>query len=311
MELSIVIVSWNVKELLGGCLRSIIETVHNIEYEIVVVDNNSSDGSVDFIKTNFPQVVLIENFDNRGFASANNQGFKAANGEYIFILNPDTVVKSDAISILLKQIKTLSKAGIVGPKLILGDGKTQFACARKLPTLLNVSLLQGFSIGNIPVFGKYFKKRMAFPYNYNKLEQVEAISGASMLMKKDLLFQVGLFDEDFLHGGEDIFLCNKITEFGKKIYYIPECEIIHFHGQSAKQDKARVFFNNIKSDRTYFNKTNGYTAGKIYHYMVLFILMPRMFMSSNIKYFLKLIDKNEYRNRMNILQKIINWGITN
>ena len=234
MKLSIVILNYNVRYFLELALKSVEAAISGIDAEIIVVDNDSSDTSCQMVKTVFPKVKLIENKENFGFSKGNNIGVATAQGEYICILNPDTVVAEDTFVKLLKFTETKSKLGIVGCRLMNGSGTFLPESKRNIPTL-KVSLKK--ILGN------------SQDYYANHLSQedhgeVNILVGAFMLIKKSVYNTVGGFDEDYFMYGEDIDLSYKVLTAGYKNYYYGETTVVHFKGESTLKDRnyARRFF---------------------------------------------------------------------
>jgi GT2 family glycosyltransferase len=228
MKLSVVILNYNVKFFLELCLKSVEQAITTIDAEIIVVDNNSSDGSCDMVKQKFPAVTLISNQDNVGFAKANNQGVKVAKGEYICILNPDTVVAQDTFVKLLEFAKSKPDLGAIGCKLIDGSGKFLPESKRNVP-VVKVALQKIFGNG---------KNYYANHINENEIGSVEILVGAFMFMKKDTYNQVNGFDEDYFMYGEDIDLSYKLLQSGFQNYYFGKTTCIHYKGESTAKDKT-------------------------------------------------------------------------
>lgn len=233
MDLSVVIVSYNVSSFLDQTLMTVEESAHGLEYEIFVVDNASADDSVDMVKRKYPQVKLIVNSENRGFAKANNQALGLAGGRYILLLNPDTVLRSDTIPVMIGFLDRHPEAGAAGCKVINPDGSLQLACRRGFPTP-GVAFFKMVGLS-----GLFPKSRTFGAYNLTYLDpesvsEVDAVSGSFMMLRREALDRAGHLDEDFFMYGEDLDLCYRIKKDGWKIYYVPDTEIIHFKGESTK-----------------------------------------------------------------------------
>ncbi|HRS19151.1 MAG TPA: glycosyltransferase family 2 protein, partial [Bacteroidales bacterium] len=234
MKLSIVIVNYNVKYILEQCLHSVFAAIQNIEAEVFVVDNNSVDGSCTMITEKFPWVHLIENKENVGFSKANNQAIRISKGEYILLLNPDTVVEEDTFTKTIAFMDEHPQGGGLGVAMIDGKGKFLPESKRGLPTL-SVSFYKMFG------FHKVFPHSKRFNYYYlghlsnNEVHEIEILSGAFMLMRKSVLDKVGLLDEEYFMYGEDIDLSYRIIKAGYKNYYYPHTTIIHYKGESTKK----------------------------------------------------------------------------
>ncbi len=238
MKLSVVILNYNVQHFLQICLESVEAAITNLDAEIIVVDNQSSDESCNMVKQNFHDVILIENSENLGFAKGNNIGVSKAKGDYVCILNPDTVVAEDTFTKTIKFAEQQNDLGIVGCRLI--DGKGNF-----LPE----------SKRNVPKVGVAFQKMIgnATKYYANHVSElqsgkVDVLVGAFMLLKRNVYNKVAGFDEDYFMYGEDIDLSYKVLKAGFNNYYFGETSIIHYKGESTLKDKtyAKRFYGAMK-----------------------------------------------------------------
>jgi O-antigen biosynthesis protein len=244
MELSVIIVNYNVKHFLEQCLHSVLRASKTISAEIYVVDNNSVDGSTQLVKEKFPQVHLIENKENAGFSKANNQVIRLAKGKYILLLNPDTVVEEDTFSKVIRFMDEHPDAGGLGVKMIDGKGNFLPESKRGLPTPW-VAFCKMFGLSKLFPKSKKFGKYHLSYLDENEIHEVEVLAGAFMLMRKETLDKVGLLDETFFMYGEDIDLSYRITQGGYKNYYFPETTIIHYKGESTKKGSlnyVKVFY---------------------------------------------------------------------
>ncbi|MFC1738960.1 glycosyltransferase family 2 protein [Planctomycetota bacterium] len=241
-ELSIVIVNWNVKNLLTRCLNSIYKTVKKIDFEIIVVDNASSDGSVKMVKDKFPTVILIENKVNVGFPLANNEAVKLSNGKLLLFINPDTEVHENAINKLYNRISKDDSIGIIGPKILLPNKKIEYNCARNFKTwyyiFFNIFFLKKLFPNN-----RLFGGELMGSWDHQETREIPCVNGACMLIKRDLFLKVGLFEKNMFF--EDIDLCYKVKKVGKKILYLADASITHFSGVSrnAITDMEHYIYN--------------------------------------------------------------------
>jgi GT2 family glycosyltransferase len=244
MELSVIIVNYNVKHFLEQCLHSVQKASKNLDVEIFVVDNNSVDGSTQLVREKFPSVHLIENKQNVGFSKANNQAIRQANGKYILLLNPDTVVEEDTFSKIIPFMDEHPDAGGLGVKMIDGKGNFLPESKRGLPTPW-VAFSKIFGLSNLFPKSKKFGKYHLSYLDENKIHEVDVLAGAFMVLRKAALEKVGLLDETFFMYGEDIDLSYRITQGGYKNYYFPETTIIHYKGESTKKGSlnyVKVFY---------------------------------------------------------------------
>lgn len=235
LDLSIIIVSWNVEKLLKACLRSLFENTKGLTFEIMVVDNNSSDNSVRMIKYDFPQVKIIENKANLGFTKANNQAIRSANGRYIMLMNPDTEIMDNSLHKMLQFMEDHKDCGALGCRLLNSDGSLQRSC-RTFPSLevmlYNVLFLDSF-FPRSRLFGKYF---MTW-WDFDSTREVDQPMGSALMIRKDALDKVGLFDENIFIWFDEVDLCYRIKKAGWRIYFTPEAQITHHLSQSFKQWK--------------------------------------------------------------------------
>lgn len=241
MKLSVVIVNYNVEHFLEQCLHSVFKSLKTIPSEVFVVDNNSVDGSVTMVKEKFPQVLLIENKKNTGFSYANNQAIKQSKGEYVLLLNPDTVVEEDTFEKVIAFMDAHPDAGGLGVKMIDGKGKFLPESKRGLPTPA-VAFYKIFGLSRLFPRSKTFGRYHLGFLDKDKTHEVEILSGAFMLMRKTALDKVGLLDETFFMYGEDIDLSYRILLGGYKNYYFPETRIIHYKGESTKKSSVNYVF---------------------------------------------------------------------
>lgn len=236
IDLSVVIVNYNVKAFLEQCLMAVERARGGLSIEVFVVDNASVDGSQAMVKKRFPYVKLIENKQNVGFSTANNQGIEKAQGEYILILNPDTLIQEDTLLVLKRHLDGNSKLGAVGCKLLNPDGTYQINSRRSFPT-------PWVAFSRIIGLSKMFPRSRLFgQYNLTYLDpdaetEVDVLSGSLMMLRKRALEQVGLFDEDYFMYGEDIDLSYRIKKAGWQILYTPATQAIHYKGESTKKSE--------------------------------------------------------------------------
>lgn len=248
IKLSIIIVNFNVKAFLQNCLLSVRKSLEDIPSEIIVVDNASDDGSVEIIKKNFPDVKLIELSENLGFSKANNIGLKIAKGEYICLLNPDTIVEEDTFNTMIRFMESHPEAGMAGCKILNPDGTFQLACKRSFPTPW-VAFTKIFGLSALFPKSKLFARYNLTYLDENQTYEVDAISGSFMFLRRDVYEKVGGLDESFFMYGEDLDWCFRIKEAGFKIYYVHSTKIIHFKGESTKRsniDEVKHFYNAMR-----------------------------------------------------------------
>ncbi len=244
MDLAIVIVNYNVCDLLRNCLRSVYATKGEIEFSVCVVDNASDDDSVSMVETEFPEVQLIANSQNVGYPAANNQGLKllgvkeskeSHRPRYCLLLNPDTEIPNDTFSTLIEFLDSRTDVGVVGPRLVLSDGSLDLACRRAFPTpIISAYRMVGLSrmFPKSPRFGRYNMTYLA----EDERAEVDSVVGAFMLVRTDAIDEVGLLDERFWMYGEDLDWAKRIKDKGWKVVYNPEVTILHIKRASSRQN---------------------------------------------------------------------------
>ncbi len=234
MDLSIIIVSYNVRRFLRQALQTLVDASKELQTEIFVVDNNSADGSKQMIRREFPEVKLICNSDNPGFARANNQALSECKGKYVLLINPDTIVRPDTLGKMVDFLDQHPEAGAAGCKIINPDGSLQLSCHRGFPTPRSAL----FKLTGLSTLFPHSPRFASYNLSYldpDGIHEVDALSGSFMMVRGETVEQIGPLDETFFLYGEDIDWCYRIKKAGWKIFYVPTTEIIHFKGESAKK----------------------------------------------------------------------------
>ncbi|MDP2088884.1 MAG: glycosyltransferase family 2 protein [Flavobacteriaceae bacterium] len=259
-KLSVIIISYNVQHFLNLCLQSVKQAIKSIDAEIIVVDNHSSDASCEMTRSNYPEVILVENKVNFGFSKANNQGVSLAKGEYVLILNPDTVLAEDTFEKIISFADKQGKFGALGVKLIDGTGKYLPESKRNIPTPRRSFLKL---VRNSSRKMEYYANQIS----ENKNAEVPILVGAFMLLKRETYLKVGGFDERFFMYGEDIDLCYQLLELGYKNYYFGDVQAIHYKGESTQKDikYLKYFYGAMK---LFYRKH--FKINKIYDYIMSF-----------------------------------------
>jgi O-antigen biosynthesis protein len=281
-DISIVIVNYNVKDHLDACLASIYKS-NNEEFniEIFVVDNNSIDGSANFIKEKYPEVNIIENYKNLGFSKANNIALKKVTGKFVLLLNPDTILEEGTFDKLIKFCADNKDVGAISSKLIQANGKLDLACKRSFPTL-SVALPRIIGLSKLFPKSRIFGKYNLTYLDENETYEVESICGAFMFIPKYVLDKTGLFDEDYFMYGEDLDLCYRIKKNGYKIFYYPEVKTVHLKGESTRKS-GLTYVNNFYGAMNIFVKKN--LGGS---YLLSFIMRLGVFYWSFFSYIKRL-----------------------
>lgn len=281
MQLSVVILNYNVRYFLEQCVLSVQKATKNFNAEIIVVDNNSQDDSCQMMKQRFPDVILIESKENSGFPKGNNIGASIASGRYICILNPDTVVAEDTFEKVLAFAKEQEDLGIVGCKLIDGTGRFLPESKRGIPTpfvaFAKISGLYKIFPG-IKAFGKYYASHI----NENQTGKVDILVGAFMVMKKETYQEVGGFDEDCFMYSDDIDLSYMVLKTGKQNYYFHETTVIHYKGESTVKDGT--YMKRFREAMNFFYKKHFKTSFFFSLFMkigIVFFSFIKMFQGKN------------------------------
>ena len=234
MELSVVIVNTQTRDLVLTCLRHLMPELGDLDHEVFVVDNASTDGSVEAIRREFPAAKVIANRENRGFARANNQALRLAGGDQILLLNPDTEIQPGALATLRRALGTLPDAVVVGPRVLRPDGRLDLACRRSFPS-------PGVALARLTGLSRLFPRaRWVARYNLtytdpNQPAEIDCGTGAALLFDGKAFQAVGYFDEDFFMYGDDLDVCFRLKAKGGRVYYVPDAVVIHLKGGTTRQ----------------------------------------------------------------------------
>ncbi|MCX6044218.1 MAG: glycosyltransferase family 2 protein [Chloroflexi bacterium] len=272
-DLSIVIVSWNTRELLAECLRSLgedLQTCPQWQVETFVIDNASHDGSSAMVDRDFPWVHLIENDHNIGFASANNQAIQLSQGRYVLLLNPDTKVTFGAIQALIDFMEATPAAGAAGSRLVNADGTLQPSCHPR-PTLVR-------ELWRLLHFDRFYAYAIYQMANWSSTQPqlVDVVQGASMIVRREVLAQTGSLDTDYFIYSEEVDWCYRIQRAGWAIYWVPQSVVVHYGGQSTQQVAAEMFLRLYQGKVLYFRKNRGWWAAIIYKIILLLAAAVRL-----------------------------------
>lgn len=256
-DLSIIIVSWNVRELLRQCLLSIRQNQGGLQVEIIVVDSASADGSVEMVREAFPDVVLIDCQENVGFPRGNNLGIAAANGRYLLILNPDTEIVGDALPQMVTYMQAHPDVGVLGPQLLYPDSTIQ-SSRRRFPTLRTAFFESTWLQPYAPktVLDHYY----AADLPDDELAEVDWVMGAAMLLPADVVTAVGGMDPGYFMYSEELDWCKRIKAAGWRVIYFPQAKIIHHEGKSSEQAIAARHINFNRAKLRYYRKYHGRLA---------------------------------------------------
>jgi GT2 family glycosyltransferase len=279
IDLSIVIVSWNTCRLLDECLQSVQNELAaqagktDLHAEVFVVDNGSTDGSVEMVRTGYPDVHLIANQHNPGFAGANNQALELARGRYSLLLNPDTVVLPDGLGALVRFMDEHPRAGVAGSRLLNANHTLQPSCS-PAPTLEG-ELWRMFHLDHFVPYGVYDMSQ----WSLTEARPVDSVQGAAMLVRRSAHEQVGLLDASYFMYSEEVDWCTRIKCAGWEIYWVPSSQIVHYGGQSSKQVADAMFLQLYRGKIQYFHKHWGRFATRAYKLVLALAAVVRLVLS--------------------------------
>ena len=289
MKLSIVIVNYNVEHFLEQCLFSVRKAIANIEAEVYVVDNNSVDGSLKMLAKKFPEVKVIANKDNVGFSRANNQAIRVSTGEYVLLLNPDTVVEDDTFTKTIEFMDSHPDAGGLGVKMVDGKGRFLPESKRGLPTPAT-AFYKMFGLAKLFPHSKRFARYYLGHLDNEEINEVEILSGAFMLMRRETLDKCGLLDETFFMYGEDIDLSYRIILAGYKNYYYPKTRIIHYKGESTKKTSVNYVLVFYKAMEIFVRKHFATKGAKAYSSLINVAIYIKAFFALISQFFSKAVQ---------------------
>jgi GT2 family glycosyltransferase len=300
VDLSVVIVNWNTRDLLRDCLRSVCGTVRGLSCEVLVVDNGSADGSAAMVREEFPDVRLIGNRENRGFAAANNQAFRVMEGRYALLLNTDAVLTEGAVDALFRFLEGRPDAAMACGQLLNRDGSLQNSVAA-FPTLLTLA-------ANMPLLELLFPRR--FPskrYRHTEPVEVDSGVGACLLVRREAMDDAGLLDERYFFYFEETDWAWAMSRKGWKVFHVPAARIFHFQGQSVGTGiESRMAF--YRSRYAFFRKWHG----KPYYAVVCCVLFARLAVNaflSTAGMLLTLGRNANLRRKADVYQELLAWHL--
>lgn len=300
MDISIVIVNWNTKDLLRDCLKSVYQTVKDVKFEVIVVDNASNDGSVAMVTEEFTDVVIIENSENRGFGAANNQAFAVMKGRYALLLNTDAVLTENAVHELFTFMENHEEAAMAGGQLLDRDGSRQNSIAN-FPTIF--TLLFNISFLEYLFPRKYPSKR----YKHEKPLAVESVIGACVMVRKKAMDEVGVFDERYFFFFEETDWALQMRVAGWRVYHVPSAMIYHLQGKSIGTNiRSRIEF--YRSRYRFFAKWRG----RVYYIAIRSIIYVRLIINwvlTSIAYVLTVGMSREIRGKWIVYSRLILWHL--
>jgi GT2 family glycosyltransferase len=271
---SIVIVSWNTCNYLRACLESVHDACGAVTggVQTIVVDNASSDGSVEMLRRDCPWVTTIQNATNRGFAAATNQGIHASAGRYVLLLNPDTTLARASIQHMVDFFEHHTGVGAVGPRIVGADGHVQASCF-PLPTL-GREIWRLFHLDRLRARARYRLEE----WSADVPKRVEALQGACLMVRRAVLDRIGVLDERFFIYTEEVDLCRRMNDAGFELFWVPQASLVHFGGQSTRQVATRMFLELYRSKVEYFRKHMGTWGAWAYKAVLAAAAIPRVVM---------------------------------
>jgi GT2 family glycosyltransferase len=258
VEISFVIVNWNTKEVLSLCIQSLIMYSPHCDTEIIVVDNGSTDGSQEHVRKNFPEVLLLENKVNLGYASGCNKGIHASSGAYICLLNSDIIIQEGGIERMREYMDSHPSIAVLGPRFLGPDGSSQTSC-RLFPSLWN-EFCAAIALHRVFPNSRFFSSSEMDHISHDRILQVEVLAGALWFVRRQAIDEAGLLDERFFMYGEDSDWCKTFWDAGWEIVYFPLVEVIHRHGASSSIDPVRFYIEQYRAGLQYWRKHHGLFA---------------------------------------------------
>jgi len=286
VDVSIIVVAWNVRKLVYDCLKSVYEQTKGVSFEVIYVDNASSDNTVDMVRDEFPDVRIIENEANEGFIKANNQGIEIARGRYVLLLNSDTIVLDNAIAKTVRFADEHPEAAAVGCKILNPDGTLQRCCFMS-HSILN-SLLSATYLYKIFPKSRFFGREAMTWWDFNDVREVEVIGGCYALVRKEAIEEVGLMDERFFFYGDDVDWCYRFRKRNWKVIFTPEAQIIHYGGANTERMKETFYLQLVGARLLFMRKQNRFT-------FPLACLLMALFLSLRVPYWwiVAILNKDE------------------
>ena len=303
MKLSIVIICWNDWKVIENCLASIFDGKTNTPFEVIVSDNGSTDGSIQRIRTKFPAVRLIENGENLGFSKGNNAGIREASGDYVLILNPDTIVHPGSLDRWIEYAERHPDAGAFGCKVLNPDGSFQ-GTARPFPTVSR-ALIAALGLRPLGFLGKAFLSDKYVGFNGDREREIDWQSGCCVLVRGDILRQIGGFDECFFFHYEEVDLCYRVWQTGHPIRFTPNVTITHLGGQSVGRFPVRFAVETTRNCYRYFYKHFGAKGAKRCREVILLNLRIRHLLYGAQSWFKR---SESLKRRLDMYRLVIEWN---
>lgn len=302
LQLSVVIICWNDWKVLKDCLESIYKCTHSISFEVIVSDNGSSDGSIEHVRRNFPQVKILENNANLGFAKGNNVGIGAAQGEYILILNPDTIIHENSLDTWVSYAVQHPEAGAFGLRVLNPDGSYQIS-ARPLPSVRG-EWIAALWLRSLGFLSDFFRSDTYVGWHGDSEREIGWQSGCCVMFRGELLKRIGGFDERFFYHCEEVDLCLRVKQAGYKLLFTPTATITHLGGQSVKKFPIRFELEKLRNRYRYFYKHFGASGALQFRRLEL----ARIRLRQSVYSVLNVFKRDEVlRKRLEMYKTVIRW----
>lgn len=273
-DVSIIIVNWNTKQITCDCIDSIYDQTNNLDFEVIVVDNGSTDGSTEAVEKEFPNVTLIKNNENLGFAKANNIGIQASTGRYLCLINSDVIVLDNCIGGLVKFMDSDPSIGMAGPRSLNPDHTLQYSCFH-FPTVWN-NFSQALGLNKLFPKSAFFSEQIMKYWPHDCERRVDALNGCFWVVRRKAIDEVGLLDEDFFFYGEDIDWCKRFHQADWDVVFYPGAEAIHFGGASSSNAPIRFYLEMQKADLRYWRKHHRRLGQSVYWMIILLRQLVRL-----------------------------------
>jgi GT2 family glycosyltransferase len=304
VKLSIIILCWNDQQVIANCLQSIYANTHSTEFEVIVSDNGSRDGSIQFIRKNYPQVRVIENGSNLRFAKANNIGIRESKGKYILILNPDTIIHDCTLDKLVRFADEHQEAGAFGCKVLNADGSYQES-GRPFPSFRG-EWVRALGLKPLAYLSDWFLPGVYVGWKGDTERRVDWLSGCFILVRGDLLKNIEGFDEQFFYYYEDMDLCRRIWQAGRPIIYTPQMTVTHLGGQSTKRSPLKFVLDSQVTRYRYFYKYYGRPGVRHCRWIALTSLSVRL-LGERVIQFVRPTENR--KDRLESIRATLHWNI--
>lgn len=303
-KLSIAIASWNTVNLLDQCLESVYRTSADLDFEIIVVDNASKDGSADMVASKYPDVKLLQNRVNLGFAAACNLAFKHSEGRYFLLLNTDTIVLDNAFKALVEFMDAHADAGATGCRLLNRDGSLQRSCS-EFPNLLT-ELFDALYLSKLFPKSKFFARYSMAYWDFNDTREVDFAGGSCLIVRRETIEEVGLLDESFFMYTEEADWCYRMQQNGWKVYFYPGAQIIHLGGESAKRSPSEMLMHLYTSRNKFIHKHYGNTTATLHRLILALGALSRL-----VVFKTKSLKNPDYKSYVDFHIRLLKWSVRN